>query len=191
MCVFSLSALCGGGFNTAPYNSLKREELVTLSVTMATGTAQTVTGAAVTPLAPAAGDYSYLVDDPGMAILKNVSAALDQPSTIKYGVSPAPDMFKNSEATPITGQRLDGLNILVQVNEVWKVTDTDLGIRYLPVSGHMVLKVPIDEQVTAAAVAALGNRVIGATVRGISGTVSDGLDLLLHGVTRIPDAPAT
>lgn len=161
-----------------------------MSVTLAIGTAQTVSGAAVTPLAPAAGDYAYSVDDPGSAILTNVAGDLDQPGTIKYSVSRAPDMFKNSDATPVSGQRTDGLNILIQVNEIWKVTDTDLGVRYLPVSGHVVLKVPIDEEVTAATVAALMNRVHGAVVRGTSGTVADGIDLLLHGVTRIPDAVA-
>lgn len=163
-----------------------------MSITLATGTMQTVLAATPRVIeAPAGSKGAYSVDDPGNAVVTNVVGALDQPNTIRYSVNAVADVFKQSPVNPSPGQNPAGVNILIQVNEVWKVTDTDLGERYLPVSGHLVLKLPTDSAITATAVAELIDRVVGATVRGEAGTLETGVDFLMHGVTRIPTDPAS
>jgi len=163
-----------------------------MSVTLATGSAQTVSGATLTPKAPDLGSYAWSVDDPGAAVMSNIDGALDQPNQIRYSVAAVADVFKASPVNPGKDQRTDGINVLVQVTEVWKVTDDVANTTtYLPVSGHIVLKLPIDASITADAVKDLIARVTGSVVRGASGTIVDGLAPLLHGVTRIPDPPST
>lgn len=158
-----------------------------MSVSLATGTMQNAqTAASRTIMTPAVAEAAYSIDDPGNAVIVNVAGALDQPNSIRYSVSPVADVFKQSPVNPGVGQNPAGVNILIQVNEVWKVTDTDLGERLLPVSGHIVLKLPTDAQVTASAVGSLIDRVVGAVARDVDGTLETGLDFLLHGVTRIP-----
>lgn len=163
-----------------------------MSITLATGSMQTINSSTAPRLiqTPAGAASAYSVDDPGNAVVTNIAGALDQPNTIRYSVNAVADVFKQSPVNPSPGQNPAGVNILVQVNEVWKVTDTDLGERLLPVSGHFVLKLPTDAAITATAVAALIDRVVGSSMRADNGTLETGVDFLLHGVTRIPIDPS-
>jgi hypothetical protein len=161
-----------------------------MSNTLVIGSAQTITSETIlTPKVPVFGSYAYSVDDPGNAILKNVVGALDQPHSIRYAINSVADVFKQSEVAPYAGQSTAGVNILVQLNESWKIQQamTSLDIGYLPVSAHIVLKLPTDALVTSSVVEALLARLIGTLSRSSVGTRESVLDLLLHGVTTIPD----
>lgn len=158
-----------------------------MAITVETGTGQTSSGTALTPLAPAPGGYGFTVDDPGQSVAKNVINALDQPNTLRVSVSNVADVFKGSDAAAVAGQRTDGLSALVQITETWKVTDTVTGaVYYLPISAHFVLKVPIDANITGAALEALVARLVGAVDRGTV-TMDDVLDQIIHGVTHLPE----
>jgi len=159
-----------------------------MSTSLATGTGQTLSVTTLTPVAPAVGLWTPQVLEAGNTVIKNTNGALDQPNTIRYSISPVADMFKNADCRAMPDQRTDGINLLVQVNEVWKVTESLTGeYYYLPVSAHCVLKLPADVAVTATQVAALATRLAGATYRGASEAATVGWGVLLHGVTRLPD----
>lgn len=152
-----------------------------------TGSGQDNPGTALTPLAPVAGSYGYTVDDPGQAVMKNITNALDQPNTIRCSVSTVADVFKGTEVAPTANQRTDGLSILVQVTESWKVTDmATTAVIQLPVSAHMVIKIPVDANITGSHLEGLVLRMIGALDRG-EFTVADSLTSLSHGVVRLPE----
>lgn len=160
-----------------------------MSITVETGTGQGVSSATtLTPLAPTAGSYGLAVDDPGKTVLQNVVGGLDQPNKLIYSVTSIADAFKQTDASPASGQRIDGLSALAQVTETWKVTDTVTGeIKYLPVSCHVVVKVPIDAEITGARVAALLARCVGSLDRDTAGGLDDAFDSILHGVTHLPE----
>lgn len=160
-----------------------------MSLSSASGTGQTLSGTPGTTIpAPAVSIWSVIQDEPGETIYKNISGGLDQPNKIRLGFSSIADVFKGTEATPVAGQRTNGYSILVQVTEVWKVTESTTGaVYYLPVSAHSVYKLPSDVMVTSAGFAGLSGRLMGATLRSASENQTVGLGKLLQGVTRLPD----
>lgn len=159
-----------------------------MAITVSTGTGQALACDLLVPVAPSPDVYSYIKDEPGDATMIHTAGALDQPNTIRYAVTEVADVFKNSPVSAISGQSTKGLNILVQVNEAWKVYDDanpDVVPYYLPVSAHFVVKVPLDSQVSAALVGNLLNRMGGAFMRETQGTLADAVAPLLHGVCRL------
>jgi len=160
-----------------------------MSTSLDLGTGQATSSAtAVTPLAPTSGAYGFAIDDPGNTIMKNVTGNLDQPNAIRYSVTPVADVFKQSDLTPRPDQRTDGVSVLVQVTESWKITDSVSGeIYFLPLSAHMVLKAPISAEITGTRLAALVARLVGALDRDASAGINDSLDSIMRGVTRLPE----
>lgn len=162
-----------------------------MALSLVTGTGQTNAGATTTPQGPSAGNYAFLRDDPGEAILKHIAGSLDQPSTIRYGYQTIKDVFQNAPISADPEQRRDGLQLLMQVNEVWKIYDSgDATVEpyYLPATGHLVLKLPVDALVTPSVVVALAARVIGACHRGTTQSWTNAITPLLNGITAIePD----
>lgn len=158
-----------------------------MSISVSVGTGQTESGTAITPLALAPAAYRASVNDPGLTLLQNVSNALDQPNTVRYSVTDVADVFKGTGVDPIEGQRTVGKSVLVQVTETLKVTDSEgvLPTRYLPLSVHMVLKFPVDDQISGTILQAAIARLVGAIDRGTFG-VDDVLSALAHGVTDLP-----
>lgn len=158
-----------------------------MALALTTGSFQTVSGPTRVPYTPAAASIGYSVDEPGKVTLTNVSANILQPNTIRLETTTVSDVFSKSPAVAATGQRKDGVSILVEVNEVWKVEDaanTAVIPYYLPVKAHMVLRLPNDTFVTEAAVAALIQRLEGAFQRSAAQTLAEGIANPLHGVVR-------
>jgi len=157
-----------------------------MALSLATGSAQSSNCSTQTPLYPATGSYAFAKDDPGEAIMSNTAGALDQPNTVRYAVSNVADVFKNASLSPSAGQRVDGLSILVQVNEVWKIDDAadSLAPIYFPASAHMVLKVPNDALVTSSVLSSLVLRLVGAPFRNGTDTLAVAYNPLLHSICR-------
>lgn len=158
-----------------------------MAIALVTGSGQTIdhVGSPVTPLTSDAG-YVLSTDTPGMSILKNTAAPLDQPNTIKYSVTSVSDMFKNTDLTAIEGQQgVQGINYLVQVLESWAMRDGIADpVALLPVSAHVVLKLPLHSAVTAVAVHGLIQRLLGAIVGQGGANLADGLAPTIAGITR-------
>lgn len=160
-----------------------------MAISLVTGSAQGLDLTATqTLLIPNLDAFSYSKDDPGESVFTSVSAALDQPNAIRHAVSSVADVFKNTPVVPEVGQRVDGLSVLTQVTEVWKVYDaTDASVKpyYLPVSAHFVLRFPNDALVVPQRIWDLTLRLLGATCRAAADDPVDQMSKLMHGITRL------
>lgn len=163
-----------------------RKGLRLMAVTLATGTAQGSNCATQTPLYPTTGSYAFSKDDPGESIYTNIAGALDQPNSIRTGAKVVPDIFKGVPLIPAAGQRTDGLSLVVQVRETWKLDDAadTVAPLYVPASAHMVLQIPTDALVTPTVVGALMLRLFGAPFRNGTDTIAQAITSLVHGITR-------
>lgn len=158
-----------------------------MALALTTGSFQTVSGPTRVPLTPAAASVGYSIDEPGKAVLTNVDASLVQPNSIRLEVADVTNIFSRSSITPLSGQRTDGVSILVEVNEVWCVADaadTSVTPYYMPVKAHMVLRLPNDTFCDDDAVASLIQRLEGALQRSAVQTLAEGVNYPLHRVCR-------
>lgn len=159
-----------------------------MSLSVSTGTNASIDTfmTSVPAHAPDHGCYQFMKDEPGEAVLVNIANSLDQPNSIRIASTPVSDIFKNAPVDPADGQSTKGQNILFQTNEVWKVTDSVTGaVYYLPLSGHVVLKVPKDAAITGGLLTAFVSRLLGSVQRDAD--YDNVLLPLVNGVTRLPD----
>lgn len=108
-------------------------------------------------------DFRIKSESSKEVVLVNTTTPLDQSETIRFGYSEIADIYAKSgiNSDLITGSK-KGINLLTQINEVMKVTDTTNSafVQYLPVSAHLVIKVPQSSYIDTSAVEALINRLI-------------------------------
>jgi hypothetical protein len=138
---------------------------------------------------PASTEIIYVKDDPGESIVARTGLTLDQSMRHRIAVANVADVIKGSDVNPISGQRVDGLSILAQLTETWKVydsADAQVAPYYLPVSCHCVWKFPVDALVTAAALKGLTARLMYGMSRDASEDIGDALGTLVTGATRLP-----
>lgn len=159
-----------------------------MALTLSNGSGQqTQVTSSNPPLMPTVGNYAETLDSPGEAIFRFVTGALDQPNTIRFGYQVIPDIFRNSPIEPAVDQRRDGLSLLLQVNEVWKVDDAadSVAALYLPASCHTVVKLPIDALITSVTVSAFMRRCLGAAFTVEDDVLADAIAPLMAGVTSL------
>lgn len=95
----------------------------------------------------------------------NTTTSLDEDETIRLSVSEINDIYKNTGiSADIISNTRQGYSLLVQVVRTVKVTDPNNSAfsSYLPLSAHMVIKIPKAEGVTNDVVQDLITRTIGA-----------------------------
>lgn len=157
-----------------------------MAIALSTGTGQsTNVTAAQTLLMPAVGNYRLLSQKPDEAVFVYASGALDQPNKLRHAVQKVSNAFANTGVAPDSGQRTEGLSLLSQVIETWKVEDaanTAFNPYYLPVSGHMVLKFPQDALITSTVLEAFMRRVFGSIFASAAATLAQAIDPMLHEV---------
>lgn len=109
-------------------------------------------------------DYRVKVDNSKEVVITNITTPLDQPESIRFGYSEISDIYKNAglNTDQIIGSK-NGLSVLAQLNTTLKVTDdtsaTVLG--YLPISAHIVLKVPKSGYITDDVLKSVISRLVG------------------------------
>lgn len=109
-----------------------------------------------------AADWKIKADDPNQVIATNLTSPLNAPETFRFGCQEVADVYKGSGVDiSLVSQSKRGVSILAQLNEIWTVTDTtDASYEVqLPVSAHIVIKVPTNENITPAMVQTLLGRV--------------------------------
>lgn len=110
-----------------------------------------------------AADFRVKSDEPGESILVNLTSPLDRTETVRFGYSEVKDVYKNTtiDASVMAPSR-KGVQILVQVNDIYSLTDSaDASYRVdLPVSAHLVVKIPACEYITPDMVQALAARAV-------------------------------
>lgn len=96
-------------------------------------------------------DFSVIEDEADQVVITNTTCPLDQPETIRFALSSIADVYSGTGIEPSTRALTKrGISLLVQLNDIMRVTDADGKIVYdLPISSHFVMKVPLNENVTA------------------------------------------
>jgi len=95
----------------------------------------------------------------------NKTSPLDQLETIRVQASEIADVYKGTSIDPsVYAPSRKGLSIVCQVNDVLRVTETTDAqfLNDLPLSAHLVVKVPQNALVTADMVMALAGRCLAA-----------------------------
>lgn len=137
-----------------------------MSINLSTGCTDTpisgVTAPSLTlPVINFETDFRVKSESGKEAILVNTSCPLDQIESIRFGYSEISDIYSRSGINSdfIPGSK-KGLNLLAQVNEIIKVTDTTnpAYMQYLPISAHLVIKAPQSGYITPDIIKALINR---------------------------------
>lgn len=109
-------------------------------------------------------DFAETTDGDGLCILTNTTTPLDQKETMRFQTQKISNIYSGAGIDPAySSQNKKGLSLLVQVNDVLRVTsDDDLQYQLdLPMSAHMVIRVPENQHVTAEKVMTLALRVVG------------------------------
>lgn len=159
-----------------------------MAVALTTGTGQATNVPTQTPVMPDDGDYRLKTNGPNESLYVNTAGTLDQPNAVRHSVQEVADVFKSSGVKPDSGQGTEGLSLLTQVTETWKVADAadaTVDPYYLPASAHLVVKVPKDVMVTPTIVAGLILRLFGALWADSTDTLSEAVEPVLHGVTAL------
>lgn len=134
-------------------------------------------------------DWRLKQDDGKEMILTNITSPVDRPEKIRIGFSEVGNVYtgtgiESSMASPTK----KGVSILTQVTEVLTVTDdTDPDYRIdLPVSYHLVIKVPASEYITAARVQTGIGRLV-SSIYATGSLLTTRLDAILRGSLKPSD----
>lgn len=134
-------------------------------------------------------DWREKMDSPEESIITNLNAPVAYPEKFRTAVSEISDIYKNTGiANTLMAPTRKGRNILSQLTEVWTVTDS-VDTTYLvalPVSCHIVLKVPDHPAITASDIITL----IGRAVSGLYETgdaTGSRLQALMRGALKPTD----
>lgn len=129
-------------------------------------------------------DFRVKSSTPGKeVVLTNVTSPVDRPEKVRLGFSEVSNIYAGTGVDPsVLASTKRGVQILAQVTEVLSVTDdTDPDYRIdLPVSYHLVIKVPASEYITGARVqAGIGRLLSGLFDTGVETTTR--LEAILRG----------
>jgi len=111
-----------------------------------------------------AANFAVKSDSPGEARIVNTTTPIDRPETLRFAYSEIKDVYANTSIdTSAYASSRKGVQVLVQLTDVYALTDdTDASYRVdLPVSAHLVIKLPANENISSADVLGLANRLVG------------------------------
>lgn len=132
-----------------------------------------------------ATDWRVKQNQPSEILLTAARASVDRPAEIRVAVSAVKDVYDKSDIDPShRSPYRRGLTILSQFRNVFTLTDSanPLSSVYLPVSAHLVIRIPILEQITSDVVKdAIIANVVGALFESTS-VNGDRISDLMHGV---------
>jgi hypothetical protein len=96
-------------------------------------------------------------------VLTNITSPIDRPENIRLAYTDVANIYNGTGIEPsVASPTKKGVSVLAQVTDVISVTDTsDADFRIdLPLSAHLVIKVPASEYVTAAQVKVVVGRLL-------------------------------
>lgn len=131
-----------------------------------------------------ASDFRVREDEPSEAIVTNLTSPIDAPERIRWAHSEVKDVYKGAGIDPtLYYPSRRGTQILCQLTDVLTVTD-DASPDYqaaLPVSAHLVVKVPNNELITEEIVLSLLQRLVAGLYETTGSTTSPRLRGILRG----------
>lgn len=92
-------------------------------------------------------------ENPAEAVLVNLTSPIDRQERLRIGYKEISDVYQGTSINPAYyAASKQGIQFLVQANDVWSVTDSeDASYRVdLPISVHMIVKVPACETISQA-----------------------------------------
>lgn len=120
-------------------------------------------------------DFRVKTSVPNEAVLTNLTSPVDRPERFRVAFSEIANIYSGSGIDPTCyAPSKKGVSILVQLTDIYSVSETnDPSYRVdLPVSAHLVIKVPANENITAATIQTL----VGRMVSGLYETGSETTD---------------
>lgn len=134
-------------------------------------------------------DFKVKSDEPNEVILTNLTSPVVYPEKIRFSVSDVANVYTGSSIEPsLYSPTKRGVSMLCQLTETWKVTDPavpEMEIA-LPVSAHIVIKVPNHELVTPQQIEILVGRLV-SSLYETGATEPKRLGALLRGSLKPSD----
>lgn len=131
-------------------------------------------------------DFRIKSDVPNELVLTNLTSPMDRPERFRVAFNEIANVYSGSGIDPTCyAPSKKGVSVLVQVTGIYSVTDTvDSSYRVdLPISAHIVLKVPANENITADMIQTMLGRVVSGAYETGSETVSRIQSLLRGSLT--------
>jgi hypothetical protein len=116
-------------------------------------------------------------------VLTNITSPIDKPENIRLAYTDIANIYNGTGIEPsVAAPTKRGVSVLAQVTDVLSVTDTaDADFRVdLPLSCHLVIKVPASEYVTATQVQAVVGRLL-SSLFDTGSTTNSRLEAILRG----------
>lgn len=134
-------------------------------------------------------DWRVRSDEPGEVIITNLTSPIDRPEKFRFAMNDIKDIYRNTGIDPtlyVSSRR--GASVLCQLIDTWTVIDSaDPSYeQVLPVEGHIVLKIPAAEIITADMIVTFVGRLISGLFATGSMT-SDRLKAMFRGSLLPPD----
>lgn len=98
-------------------------------------------------------DFRVKSNQPAEIVLTNITSPVDRPEQIRLASSSIANIYSGTSIEPsLAAPTKRGVSVLAQVTDIISVTDSaDPDYRIdLPVSYHLVLKIPVNENLTSA-----------------------------------------
>lgn len=128
-------------------------------------------------------DFRVKSETANEAIITNLTTPVDRPERIRFSYSDVANIYSGTDVDPsVYAPSKRGVSVLTQLTETFSVTDSvDTTYRVdLPVSAHLVLKVPASEYLTAELIEAMIGRLVSSLFE--TGSLTDSrLKALLRG----------
>lgn len=135
-------------------------------------------------------DYRVKMDEPDEMRLVNVTSPLDRPETIRIARNDVSDIYRGTSIErSVQSVQKSGVSVLCQLTDIYKYSDTsvaDAQEEYLPISGHIVLKFPKHEAMTASVLLDFVKRLL-ATLYPTGSTSDSRLSAIIRGSLKPTD----
>lgn len=106
-------------------------------------------------------DFAKKISDASSVVITNLTSPLDRPETIRYAVSRVNNVYAGTGIEPsFHAPAKSGVSILVQDNVVLSDVIGESRVD-LPMSTHIVIKVPYNELITDSVLLTLLSRIVG------------------------------
>jgi len=134
-------------------------------------------------------DWRVRSEEPNEVIITNLTSPIDRPEKFRFAMNDIKDIYRNASIDPtVYAPSRRGASVLCQLIDTWTVIDpADPSYEVsLPVEGHIVLKIPANEMITAEMIMAF----IGRLISGLFATGSltgDRLNAMFRGSLLPPD----
>lgn len=131
-------------------------------------------------------NFAKTEDSDKKSVLVNRTTPFDQPETMRFQLTDVSNIYTGTSIDPsVYATSKAGLSLVCQVNDVLRVTDTvDPTFQVdLPISAHMVIKMPKSQYITPANIETVAARCV-ASLYDTDSTGTSRIEALVRGSMR-------